>query len=253
MGYYLTILYIFVSMRSVLVKIVLVVAVVAVLIVQSCSIIDKVTGISEGKLVYSIEYPGLENSLLRTLMPKTMTLHFKNNVFSSELSAGGGQFVTKFISDADKRELHQSLKFGTRQLVSTLDEQGVNELNKKEFDGSTKITYLEEEKTILNLDCKKALVNMKSKDQEVEFVMYYTQDLALKDPNWAFPFNEIQGVPLQYEIVRFGIKMQFTATEFEAMEVSDELITAPKAKYRKVPYSTIEEEMVTTLQSFTEF
>lgn len=207
--------------------------------------------ISEGKIVYDIEYPEIENSILKALMPKTMNFYFRDDVFCSELSSGVNQFIMKFVSDSDDKELTQSLKIGAKKLIATIRKDEIDEINRNEY-GVVNITYSNETKVIAGIHCKKAVIIFNDHNNSMENVVYYTEEFKFKDPNWSLPFQKIEGIPLQYELRRMGVKMKFTASTFEQIEVTDEMLSSPE-NYKSVPYASIEEEIKSLVDNITDF
>ena len=87
-------------------------------------------------------------------------------------------------------------------------------------------TVTKQKKVIAGYNCNK--VEVVPDDKSIPpFDVYYTDELDIKDPNFASPYKEIKGVLMEYQLKKFGLEMRF-----EAKSVRKELI---EDKYFQVP------------------
>ena len=91
-------------------------------------------------------------------------------------------------------------------------------------------------KEIAGYVCKKAKVTW----DDLSFDVFYTDEIKITDPNWNNPFNEIDGVLLQYQFDMFGIKTKITAETVEKIDVEDETFDIP-ADYKTVTKAEMED------------
>ena len=139
------------------------------------------------------------------LAPSKMIIKFKNNKSCAEMSAGMGLFSTSFISDPEKKTLTQLVKLLNKKLSLVLNAAAIEKENAAyKFD----LTPLKGVKVIAGYNCQSAHVKMHD-DFETEFDIYYTNELKIKDPNFANPFHMIDGVLMEYQMKKFGLEMKF--------------------------------------------
>lgn len=212
----------------------------------SCAgVFDK--RLKEGRIEYDVSYPDADpDDIFAGLKPDKLSMYFKDDVYMAEMSGGMGTFRTSFISDSKKHELINTVKLFGKKYAIILDDKGVNELNAPFEDHS--IVFLEETKVIAGLTCKKAIVLFDDPDMG-EIYVYYTDEIRINQPNWSTPFKGIEGVMLEYEISRYGMRMKFTAAEIISEEVDPELLHLPEG-YKKVSPAVFDEEITTIMDSF---
>lgn len=184
--------------------------------------------ISEGEIVYDATVVD-QASPMASLAPNKMTVKFKNNKSSAEMSAGMGLFSTTFISDPDSKSMTQLVKLLNKKFSLVQDETAVKKEN-----GSypMEITPCKETKMIAGYKCEKAHVKLKD-DTASEFDIYYTKDLNIKNANFANPFYAVDGVLMEYQMKKFGLEMKFTAHSVVNEDVDDEAFELP-AGYKAI-------------------
>ena len=102
------------------------------------------------------------------------------------------------------------------------------------FDGlqNVSIELKNETRLIAGLVCKKAIISYKNNNKP-PFEVYYTEQIKIKNPNKSNPFNQINGVLIQFNIIMNNIEMHLMATRYKSDNIPDELFKIPK-DYRKV-------------------
>ncbi len=202
---------------------------------------------NQGTIIYNVSYPELEDNFLISMMPSQMVFQFKDNVFHSRLAAKNDQLVITLMGNSNTYELEQSFAFGRQLIKSTLSKEEVQEIHKKE-NGKVLINPTNETKNIVGFNAKKALVTS-SKISKQD--LYYTDQIDFKDPNWSFPFNKLEGLPLEYEIDRMGLKMKLTAESFSSEPVDVSSFEIP-SNFKAVDYSVFERQIQDLLESFVD-
>ncbi len=169
----------------------------------SCREIYDKKYISEGSIEYKVSYLNSEENDLVSLMPEKMLCHFKNNKVALDLSGGMGLFRTTFIFDSDKKTFLQLVKIMQSKYAASINQDSisylVNELPK------LKINLKPELKEIAGYSCKKAEVVFENPIFP-SFDIYYTDDINIKNPNWCSPFNEIEGVLMEYRMKKYNME-----------------------------------------------
>lgn len=160
---------------------------------------------------------------MASLAPNKMTVKFKNNKSSAEMSAGMGLFSTTFISDPENKSMTQLVKLLNKKFSLVQDENSVKRENSSY---PVEITPCKETKMIAGYKCEKAHVKLKDESAS-EFDIYYTKDLNIKNPNFANPYFTIDGVLMEYQMKKFGLEMKFTAKSVVNEDVDDESFELP--------------------------
>ncbi len=198
--------------------------------------------ISEGIIEYEITYPDIDDkNPMKGILPSKMIYTFKDPLFISELNVTTG-FRIAFISDSESKKLQQIFKSSpVKKYTSILSEQAVDSLNKNEY-GIITISETNEEKKILDFNCKKVKISFDNTTKNKDYDLYYTEDIKFNIPNWSLPFHNIKGVPLEYELTRMGYRMKFTAVKFVQGPIDMNSFKSPE-DYKMVDYELIEEEI----------
>ena len=92
-------------------------------------------------------------------------------------------------------------------------------------------------KNILGFECKHAKAILNSKN--IEFDIYYTDKIKIKDPNKFTPYHNIQGVLMDFQIEMNGLPMHLTATEFKSVKINDKVFKIPE-EYKDVEKQEID-------------
>ncbi len=152
------------------------------------------------------------------LLPQEMNTMFKNGSYRSDIIAGMGLFKTSIISNSDDDHLLHSVKLLNKKKASKLTSAEIKSFN-PQFN-EIEVEFLDETKEIAGYKCKAAKVKVKS-EQDWEFKVYYNNTFGIESPNKHSPFNEIDGVLMEYEILSNDTHMKFTAQRVITDEIDD--------------------------------
>ena len=184
--------------------------------------------ISEGTIEYAASVMDQSNPMA-SMAPSKMTVKFKNNLSSAEMSAGMGLFSTSFIADPQKKSLIQLVKLLNKKFSMVLNE---TDLKKENELFNLEIIPSKETKMIAGYKCEKATVHYKTGNFP-DFAIYYTRDLNIKNSNFANPFYMIDGVLMEYQMTKFGLEMKFTATCVKKDDIDDSVFQLP-SDYKQI-------------------
>ncbi len=191
--------------------------------------------ISEGVIEYDVEVID-KSSSLADMLPSKMTVKFKDNKSSVEMNAGMGLFSSSFISDPELKTFTVCLKILNKKLFNTQDKKEIDTENNKL---PIEIINTNETKIIAGYNCTKA--HVKPLDPEKpEFDIFYTKELDLKDPNFATPFNKIDGVLMEYQMKKFGFELRFKAKSVLGNEIDESIFQVP-SDYKNITMEEIDE------------
>jgi hypothetical protein len=177
--------------------------------------------ISEGRIEYDVTVVNDEGSAMANMIPRKMTIKFKNNKSSATMSAGMGLFSTTFISNPETGTHTISMKLLNKKLVAV---QNSFDIERENNEFSYEFIPTQETKIIAGYNCFKVHVKPTRTDQK-EFDIYYTKELDFTNPNFANPFHKIDGVLMEYQIKKMGFELRFTATSVTEEDVEDDNFT----------------------------
>lgn len=178
--------------------------------------------ISEGVITYLAEVMDTE-SPMASMAPSKMKIKFKNNKSSAEMSAGMGMLTTSFISDPETKTFTQLIRFLDKKYSVIQNEA---EIKKENELFNLEIVPTKETKIIAGYKCNKVIVHYKGGEPS-DYEVYYTTDLDIKNPNFANPYFNIDGILMEYKIKKFGLEMKFTATSVVKEEIENSTFELP--------------------------
>lgn len=166
-------------------------------------------GIKEGAIEYSITYPSIpEDNYLIDVMPKQMEMTFKNGVYRSDIVAGMGLFKTSIISNKEGEMLTHSLKLLNKKYASTIGNEDI--LAVSPFYKNISFEFTDSTKEIAGFHCKEVIAQIEG-DSSWGFSIFYTDEIAIENPNRLTPFEPIKGVLMEYDLYNYNTHMHFEA------------------------------------------
>jgi hypothetical protein len=188
----------------------------------SCSTPVDEGFISEGLITYNAEVVDTE-SPMASMAPSKMKIKFKDNKSSAEMSAGMGLLTTSFISEPETKTFTQLIRFMDKK-YSVI--QNAAEIKKENELFNLEVIPTKETKIIAGYKCKKVIIHYRGGDP-LDYPVYYTTDLNIKNPNFANPYYMIDGVLMEYKIKKFGLEMKFTAESVTKEEIENATFELP--------------------------
>lgn len=195
--------------------------------------------ISEGKIDYTITFPDFdadEHTFLAILLPKKQVYTFKNNDFHSQVKKA--MVEINIISNTETNYFYSDLLFNEKQYFEgTIDQDDLDQFE---------IEFTDKKDTIAGFNVKQALAHS---NEHGTFELWYTEEIAMKNPNWHTPYHKIPGVLLDYTVVQNGVVMHFRATQFHD-EVVSETLFEPAKKGTQVELHAFEHELSVLFENF---
>lgn len=208
-------------------KQVLALSVVSTLIISlaSCLSSSDQKGLSEGIIEYEAVAVDQSNPMAN-MAPSKMTVKFKENKMIAQMSAGMGVVSLSIVSDPDSRSLMEMVKVFTSKAAHVSDSNDV----KMEMKNMPKIKIEEtnDTKVIAGYKCKRAVVTYVELTDRAKYDIYYTDELDIKNSNWANAYYAIEGVLMEYQVDRYGMEMRFTASKVSKTEIDNSVFDLPK-------------------------
>lgn len=200
----------------------------------------------EGIIEYQITFPYYDqDNIMASMLPEKATLEFNDDRFLSELSAGIA-FKTSLIGNNSEHYIDQTLQLLQKRFYCRLNERDVLMVGGERPEMT--LVFTNETDTVAGFNCKKAIAIFSDIDLP-EIELFYTEQIALKDPNWHTPYSEIPGVLLRYEIIQYDLRMRLEATSIQAMEVPEERFQV-KEGLEEVEPERIQYELQQIMETF---
>jgi len=207
---------------------------------QSCKSGSKKSGIDEGKIEFEITYldSERENPLI-ALLPTSMVLKFKNNSTVSNIEGFFGTFKLTYISDSQIGKNSSLLKVLDKKYMYQVDTtqppfgyEAMRNIN---------IVRTKNTKVVAGYKCQEAKFTCPEISKE-SMLIYFTDEIDIKNPNSNNPFKEIGGVLLEFQVKLNEINMKFTAKKVISEDVDDTEFEVPKG-YTNVDKAEMEKIM----------
>jgi hypothetical protein len=197
-----------------------------------CKNIDSGTQISEGYVIYKVKTIDKENWMVN-FAPNEMKLSFSKGLYAAEMSSMGGIFRSSFIADSIKKTFIQVVKFWKDKMYSI---QGKDEVFiENSLIGKYNLVSTDDKKDIAGYPCNKILaINSSTNDTSV---LWTTEKIGIKYPEFAMPFEGVTGFPMCYTMVKFGIKLNFEAEKVKAEKINESIFKTPNGFTKVSPDS----------------
>lgn len=209
-----------------------------------CSCDSTTNSVKEGIITYAIDYPeSKDNFFLYHVLPKELKTSFKNN--KMELKIKKANMENTLIIDSKNQEIATYYNYGEvfRSELTPQDIQQIINSHPK-----YKITFTNKKDTLIGFDIKLATaINPEKPKEKIE--LWYTDDIKFKNSNWFNGFEEIPGVLLKYSIIQYGLKMEFKATKFENVTISDSIVSKDRPG-KKIPHELYDKKIIELFDSF---
>ncbi|MFO8233941.1 MAG: hypothetical protein R6U04_00860 [Bacteroidales bacterium] len=206
----------------------------------SCSEEERNGRITEGYIVYDIEYlDDSLNSLVKSFFPKEMVIKFKNNSVKNQMVGFSDFFSFAHIKKSDDKINTTLLTLMDKKYRYTEKLNGSSIFFKDRPD--IQIKYTDEEKEIAGFHCKKIKIILPKQQEDSEkFSIFYTDSIIIDGFNSHTLFRSIDGVLMEFQLDFYDIPMKLTATEVRETEISSEEFEIPD-EYRQINKKTMEE------------
>lgn len=187
-------------------------------IFNSCKKIQHKDRIREGFIEYKIEY--LDDSLdsfMIGLLPKKMTIKFKNNNTINKIEGFSGIVSFTHIQNYKEKKNITLVKVLNKKYkyIENLSDES---LFFEKLPGM-KIELQDETKEICGFSSQKVKVIIPESHID-PFYIYFTKDIIINNVNAQTPFKTIDGVLLEFQMKVYDMNMKLTANNIESAEVS---------------------------------
>lgn len=191
----------------------------------------------QGCIEYEIIY--LQNTLKTIpteLLPKKMFFRFRDENSIQKIDGFLG-FFSIFHMVNQKKSINTTYLKIRNHKYSYPGKKGEIAVGFDTMDGM-KIEYLQETKEIAGYTAKSALISFPDTDRN-SFIIYYTDEIPLKNPNASNPFHEISGVMLEFQLKFHNLEMLLSAKKLEFKPLSKKEFSPPD-DFKPIPRHEME-------------
>ena len=187
--------------------------------------------VSEMTLVYdaSISTGSKEPKIADAFDGATTTVYLKGNMSRSEMASALLSSTT--IHDSKTGAAVVLKEVSGQKLLIRLTAENWAEKNKR-YDGMT-FTNTDETKTIAGYNCTKAVAKL---SDGTTFTVYYTTDIIPENKDYDYQFKNLNGLPLEYELVQGRLTIKYTVSKINMNPVPASKFDIPKSGYREMTY-----------------
>ena len=182
-------------------------------------------GISEGEIHYNIEYKGNIAGVPKELLPKTLVVHFKqNNILFEMLSVFGKAGIVYLSNPKDKIYDTYFNFFAVKYYYEASEGEffmGFDAMEGIEINKTSKTMV------ICNFLCKHAEVTLPA-DRNRIIDIWYTDEINVRNSNLATPFNEIEGVLMNFFFYIGETEVHFSAENVYSKTINDNMFVRRK-------------------------
>ncbi len=193
-----------------------------------------------GKIVYSVEFPFIEDKTLLKWFPTEYTTIFNEDEIYGEMNSKMNVISNRFYSNQKKFTVNQTLENMSGKYRCEMEREKVFEVVKKMPEMIISEPF--GDTTIVGLSCKMAMAEFKI-DSVPPVVLYYTDEINVSQPNWFNQYNKLDKFLLGYEVEQFGMRMKLMAKEYSQTEQQVDVATVFGSKNKESYDSLVAEEL----------
>jgi hypothetical protein len=173
--------------------------------------------IDQGEIHYNINYVG-NFGVPKEYLPQNLVVSFKNDKILFEM-IGFGKSGIMNLANPEKGIFDTYFSLFTKKYYYAA-ESGELFPGFEAMDG-IELKKTSKTKVMCGFNCKNAEVTF-SKDRSKIYDIWYTNEIEVKDPNAATPFNEIDGVLLGFFFLMGPTELHFEAETVYKKDIPDE-------------------------------
>jgi GLPGLI family protein len=187
--------------------------------------------VSELTLVYdaSISSGSNEPKMADALDGHTKTIYIKGNLSRAEMASA--LFSSATIHDSKTGTSVVLKEVSGQKLLIRMSAENWTENNKR-YEGIT-FTNTSDTKTIAGYNCIKAEARL---PDGTTFTVYYTPDIVPENKEYDYQFKNLNGLPLEYELVQGKLTIRYTVSKINMNPVPASKFDIPKTGYREMTY-----------------
>ena len=174
----------------------------------------------------SLEEPNLNKDVEKVLQQSSKTVYIKGN--DSRVDLNSPSLLQSIIYDKSNGSAVILREFGNNKFLTRMSSTEWRLAN-KQYDGMT-IHFVNESKTILGYECKKAVLNLK--DSSI-YNIYYATAIAPSVREFEFQFKDVPGFVLEFDVKEQSTSIvRYKATKINLSPVQASKYDIPTSGYR---------------------
>ena len=166
-----------------------------------------------------------DKDLKEELKSTSKILYIKGNLSRVDLISNA--FKQSVFFDKSQSEATILREIGDNKYISKLNKEAWLKLNQK-FDDAN-VIKMDESKTILGFECKKAIIQLKDKS---EYTVYYTLSIVPSVKEDEYQFVNVPGFVLEYSTSERGNSITYKAVKINLNPVPTHYFDIPASGYR---------------------
>jgi GLPGLI family protein len=178
-------------------------------------------------LLYNSAITSLQDSAKK--ISSTTGFFLKGNLSRAEVSSNQFSSVTIYDSKAGSGVLLKEVN--GQKLLIRMNEENWNQKNRRFM--NLNFTKTSETKTIAGYFCTQAKATTPDGS---EITVFYTRDLIPENKNYDPPFKNLDGLPLEYELVKGNLHIKYTLASINLNPVPASKFDIPTSGYREMTY-----------------
>jgi hypothetical protein len=191
--------------------------------------------IREGEIHYNIEYLGAIGTLPKDVLPKNLIVSFKNDKILFEMISPLGNSGIMNLANPDEEIYDTYFSLFTIKYYYAA-EKGESYPGFEAMEGM-KLKKTDKTTEICGFRCKNAEATFPSDSGKV-YDIWYTNEISVKDPNAASPYQDLDGVLMNFFFLIGHSELRFTAETVYKKDVSDQIFER-REKFVKVSRADI--------------
>ena len=187
--------------------------------------------VSELTLVFdaSISSGSKEPKMADALDGHSKTIYLKGNMSRVEMVSA--LLSSSTIHDSKTGSSVVLKEVSGQKLLIRMSPDNFAEINKR-YDGIS-FTNTDDTKAIAGYNCIKAVAKL---PDGTTFTVYYTPDVVPENKEYDYQFKNLNGLPLEYELVQGKLTIKYTVSKINMNPVPASKFDIPKTGYREMTY-----------------
>jgi len=187
--------------------------------------------VSELTLTYdaSISSGSKEPKLADAFDGHIKTIYIKGNMSRAEIASA--LFSSAAIHDSKSGTTVVLKEVSGQKLLTRMTSENWAETNKR-YDGIT-FANTSDTKSIAGYNCIKAVATFPDGST---FTVYYTPDIVPENKDYEYMFKNLNGLPLEYELVQGKLTIKYTVSKINMNPVPASKFDIPTSGYREMTY-----------------
>jgi hypothetical protein len=174
--------------------------------------------LNQGEIHYNIDYRGNFGPMPKELLPKNLIVSFKNDKILFEMISSFGNSGILNLSNHEKGIF--DTYFSLFSLKYFYPVQPGEEFPGFEAMDGMVVSKTTKTSVICGFNCKNAQITFPEYSEKV-YEIWYTNEINVKNPNTATPFNQIDGVLMSFFFFLGPAELHFYAETVYKKEIPD--------------------------------